>query len=718
MGDRAALGVHPSLRSFKGSAPEIVRRNTGCLMRLAKELKRPLVGLTLGFVRMLENERRPSIAPANGVEDSNPVELESQQPVDRELLLGAVLQSSVEAIGTTSLDGTITTWNLAAERLFGFAAQDALGSNIKIIIPPERREEHQAVFDWALSDKPVENFETIRMAKDGRRIEVSVDLFTVKSDSGAIIGVAFNARDISAQKFAEEKFRLAVESCPSGMVMSDRAGRIVMVNAEIERLFGYRREELIGRPIDVLVPERLRPRHFQHRFEYSVQPKSRRMGEGRNIYGLHKGGAEIPIEIGLNPIHSRDGLMILSVIVDTSERKEAEEMFRHAVEASPSGMVIVDHSGKMVMVNTEIENMFGYRRDELIEQPIEILVPERVRTQHAQYRENFTAENGPRRMDERRNLLARRRDGSEFPIEVGLNPMRMGQRPMVLAVIVDITERKRLERLKDEFVSTVSHELRTPLTSIYSSLGLIMGTAAGTLSDPIRRLISIAHSNSKRLVGLVNDILDIEKLELGEVAFNFQPVEVRALVEQTIEANRGYADAYRVKLRFNAAADGVVPADPDRLSQVLTNLISNGIKFSPPNSEVMVAIEARTDGMRLSVRDHGSGIPAEFKSRIFEKFAQADATNTKEKGGTGLGLSIVKQIVERLGGQVGFDDAPDGGTIFHVDLPRWRQPAPTAVNGSDVLHFGNGGMSHDTTTDAVGEIPNAVSVAEIERRTQ
>ena len=284
------------------------------------------------------------------------------------------------------------------------------------------------------------------------------------------------------------------------------------------------------------------------------------MGEGRNIYGLHKGGAEIPIEIGLNPIHSRDGLMILSVIVDTSERKEAEEMFRHAVEASPSGMVIVDHSGKMVMVNTEIENMFGYRRDELIEQPIEILVPERVRAQHAQYRENFTAENGPRRMDERRNLLARRRDGSEFPIEVGLNPMRMGQRLMVLAVIVDITERKRLERLKDEFVSTVSHELRTPLTSIYSSLGLIMGTAAGTLSDPIRRLISIAHSNSKRLVGLVNDILDIEKLELGEVAFNFQPVEVRALVEQTIEANRGYADAYRVKLRFNAAADGVVPS--------------------------------------------------------------------------------------------------------------------------------------------------------------
>ena len=686
-------------------------------MRLAKQLKRPLVGLALGFVRMIENDEPHTVAPANTADDSNPGEIEGQQQTDRELLLGAVLQSSVEAIATTGLDGTIAAWNPAAERMFGFAAAEAVGRPIKIVIPPERREEHQAIFDWTLTDKPIENFDTIRMTKDGRRIDVSIHLYTVKSNTGAIIGVAITARDISAQKFAEEKFRLAVESCPSGMVMSDRAGRIVMVNTEVERLFGYRREELIGRPIDVLVPERLRAQHFQHRFEYSVQPKSRRMGEGGNICGLHKSGAEIPIEIGLNPIHSRDGLMILSVIVDTSERKYAEEMFRHAVESCPSGMMIVDHSGKLVMVNTEVENMFGYRRDELIGQSIEVLVPERARSRHAQYRQEFAAENQPRRMDERRNLLGRRRDGSEFPIEVGLNPMRMGQGPMVLAVIVDITERKRLERLKDEFVSTVSHELRTPLTSIYSSLGLIMGTAAGTLSDPMRRLISIAHSNSQRLVGLVNDILDIEKLESGEVAFNLQPVDVRALVEQTIEANRGYADAYRVRIRFNTTADGVVQADPGRLSQVLTNLISNGIKFSPADGEVVVAIETRTNFVRLSVRDRGPGIPAGFKSRVFEKFAQADATNTKQKGGTGLGLSIVKEIVGRLGGQVGFDDAPGGGTIFHVDLPYWRQAASAAANGSDIRHVGNGGGSHDMG-NGVGKIADLASATAIERGTQ
>jgi PAS domain S-box-containing protein len=689
----------------------------GALMRLAKQLKRPLVALARGFVRVLDEDPERSTAPADGAEDSNPGEAAPQQQA-LELLSGAVLQSSVEAIVTTSLDGTITAWNPAAERLFGFAAAEAIGSNIKIIIPAERREEHQAIFDWTLSDRPIENLETIRMTKDGRRMDVSIDLYTVKSNSGAIIGVAGTSRDISAQKFAEEKFRLAVESCPNGMVMSDRAGRIVMVNHEIERLFGYRREELIGRPIDILVPERLRAQHFQYRFEYSVQPRARRMGEGRNICGLRKDGGEIPIEIGLNPIPTREGLMILSVIVDTSERKQAEEMFRHAVEACPSGMVVVDRSGKLVMVNTEIENMFGYRRDELLEQPVEILVPHGARSQHAQYREDFAAETHPRRMDERRNLQGRRKDGTEFPIEVGLNPMRMAQGLMVLAVIVDITERKRLERLKDEFVSTVSHELRTPLTSIYSSLGLIMGNAAGVLPDAARRLISIAHSNSQRLVGLVNDILDIEKLESGQLIFNLQPVEVRPLVEQTIEANRAYADTYRVKIRLQAGSDVMVRADPGRLSQVLTNLISNAIKFSPLDGEVVVAIEPRTDVMRFSVRDCGPGIPPEFKSRIFERFAQADATNTKQQGGTGLGLSIVKQIVDRLGGQVGFDDAPGGGTVFHVDLPYCQQAARDATTGFESLHIGNDGDAHDAVVESDGRVANVVSARKLERAAQ
>ena len=233
-------------------------------------------------------------------------------------------------------------------------------------------------------------------------------------------------------------------------------------------------------------------------------------------------------------------------------------------------------------------------------------------------------------------------------------------------------ERKRLERMKDEFVSTVSHELRTPLTSITGSLGLLASKAAGELSGPAARLLKIAHGNSQRLVRLVNDILDIEKLQSGHVVFNLRRVEVRSLVQESVEAIGEFAQGLGVRIRIEAAhAVQDVRADTDRLAQVITNLLSNAVKFSSPNNEVVVTIENGAGLVRISVRDHGPGIATEFKSRVFERFAQADATNARRKGGTGLGLSIVKEIVGRLAGKVGFRDAPGGGTIFYVELPTW-----------------------------------------------
>jgi signal transduction histidine kinase len=236
-------------------------------------------------------------------------------------------------------------------------------------------------------------------------------------------------------------------------------------------------------------------------------------------------------------------------------------------------------------------------------------------------------------------------------------------------------ERKRLERLKDEFVSTVSHELRTPLTSITASLGLLMGKAAGILPKSAERLLEIAHTNSVRLARLVNDILDIEKLESGRAVFDLKRVDVGSLVRQMVEGIRGMAEDHQVKIRIEAAAAiDEVRADADRLGQVITNLLSNAVKFSPPDDEVVITIENGVDLVRISVRDHGPGISDEFKPHVFERFAQADATDARRKGGTGLGLSIVKEIVDRLSGEVGFGDAPGGGTIFHVELPVWADP--------------------------------------------
>jgi PAS domain S-box-containing protein len=345
------------------------------------------------------------------------------------------------------------------------------------------------------------------------------------------------------------------------------------------------------------------------------------------------------------------------------------ERLQFALEASPNGAILTDRAGIIVMANAEIESLFGYRADELVGQPVEILLPERTRVLHVRHRIEYAAMPVKRRMGTGRDLVGRRKDGSEFPIEVGLSPIQTDRGFFILGAVVDLTERKRLERMKDEFVSMVSHELRTPLTSIAGSLGLLLGTAAGELSERARRLLHLAQSNSQRLVKLVNDILDIEKLESGQVNFQFAAVDIRALLEQTVEANLGFADTYLVRLRHDVRSDGHVWADSDRLSQALTNLISNAVKFSPPDGEVVIAAERVSGAIRLSIRDQGSGIPTEFRSRIFQKFAQADGAQNKKTGGTGLGLSIVKEIVARLGGEVGFDDAPGGGTVFYVDLP-------------------------------------------------
>jgi DNA-binding response OmpR family regulator/nitrogen-specific signal transduction histidine kinase len=288
-------------------------------------------------------------------------------------------------------------------------------------------------------------------------------------------------------------------------------------------------------------------------------------------------------------------------------------------------------------------------------------------------------------------VRGRHKDGGEFPVEVSLSPVPDREGVLVLGSVLDLSERVRLDRLKDDFVSTVSHELRTPLTSIAGSLALMVGGVAGPLPDPMLRLLTIAHKNSERLVRLINDILDIEKIESGKVVFDIRRLDAQAFVEQAIEANRAFADSFGVSVRLEPV---LVPcdvlADADRLVQVVTNLLSNAAKFSPVGTEVVVAVTVEDQMVRISVRDHGPGIPNEFRPRIFQKFAQADAGDARQKGGTGLGLSIVQQIVIRMGGDVWFDDAPGGGTTFFVTVPRWKSvarhgPAIESADGPRVL---------------------------------
>lgn len=522
------------------------------------------------ITRALEGAGRVLPARSRGVASADikspPAALSGH--AQREALYAAAVHSSNLAFLTTDSNGIITGWNPGAESLFGYSADEAIGRDIEALVPPDRRDEIAMIRDKFRTGQRIENFATVRLTKDGRPVHVVFDISPLRTSTNEQIGSSSIVRDVTEQRLAEELFGLAVEACPSGMMMIDRSGRIVMVNSEIEHLFGYRREELLSRPVEMLVPADLRPGHVMLRADFTKRPHSRSMGKGRELVGLRKDGSEFPIEIELNAVHIREGLLILAVIVDISARKQAE-------------------------------------------------------------------------------------------------------------------------RLKDEFVSTVSHELRTPLTSIAASLALLTAGKAGELPPPALRLVAIAHNNGQRLVRLVNDILDIEKIESRKLVFHFKLVSAREIVEQVLEASRAYADQFGVSVRLDSGSmAGGVWADADRLAQVVTNLLSNAIKFSPRGEDVIVAVGERDDRVRITVRDHGPGIPEEFKPRVFDKFAQADASDTRQKGGTGLGLSIVKQIVSRLGGEVGFESAAGCGTLFFVELPResvgQEEQAADAADGTPI----------------------------------
>jgi PAS domain S-box-containing protein len=342
---------------------------------------------------------------------------------------------------------------------------------------------------------------------------------------------------------------------------------------------------------------------------------------------------------------------------------------QEAIFASPLvGILTLNESGSIESLNPEAERIFGRAGETLVRRDICRLIDLPSGDgfgNGARLRQLVTQDGEPR------ELVGRSGDGTTFPIDCVLGEMAVGGRRMFVMFVRNISKRKRNERLKDDFVATVSHELRTPLTSIAGSLGLLIGGASGKLPASAARLLSIAYTNSQRLVRLINDILDIEKIESGKVTFYLQPVELRPLIEQAIEANRGFADGYGARIVLDPAAPtATVRADVDRMMQVVTNLLSNAVKFSPTGEVVEISIEPRGETVRVSVRDHGPGIPDEFKMRIFDKFAQADASDARQKGGTGLGLNIVKQIITQHGGKIGFEAAPGGGTIFYFELPR------------------------------------------------
>jgi PAS domain S-box-containing protein len=476
---------------------------------------------------------------------------------------------------------------------------------------------------------------------------------------------------LRGQADAEARFRAVVESVPSGVVMMDGSGVIVLVNREVERLFGRARGELVGKPIEVLVPERFRDRHPAFRADFLANPQTRPMGAGRELHGLRGDGSEFPVEIGLNPIQTDEGLFVLASVVDISERRRAEARFRAVVESVPSGLVMIDRRGHIVLVNREIERLFGYSRAELIGQAIELLVPERLRSEHPAARDGFVANPQTRPMGAGRDLHGRRKDGREIPVEIGLSPLRTDEGLFVVATVVDITERKRAEeelrRSNEElerFAYVASHDLQEPLRMVGSFVQLLGKRYKGKLDADADEFIGFALDGALRMQRLIEDLLAFSRV--GTRGKPLVPTDANAVLARALGSLRLAIDEAGATVVSEPLP--VVPGDAGQLEQLLMNLVSNALKFrgpEPPRVHVS-AVRMHREWL-FKVRDNGIGIDPQYFDRIFVIFQRLHGK--AEYPGTGIGLAICKKIVERHGGRIWVESEPGQGATFCFTLP-------------------------------------------------
>jgi PAS domain S-box-containing protein len=654
----------------------------------------------------------------------------------------SIYENSLEGIFQTTPAGNYLSANPALARIYGYDSPEELIWKLtdiehRLYVDPQRRQTFVQELEAA---GHVSRFESQVYRKDGSVIWISENARAVRDPQGQILYYEGFVEDITERKKVEQalreseiRYRSLFENTPIGVYRTTPEGKTLLANPAIIRMMNCNSyEEMMAWNLE---EESHYPAEFS-RADFKRQLESAGEIRGLEIEYFRRDGSRITVRENARVVRDESGKVLYyeGTFEDITERKKAEQelqrslsLLQATLDSTADGILAFDLQGQVLSYNQRFLDLWGLTYTEMISlspsqrlrrmarrtrYPLRFL--RRIRYHWLRQQEGydlvelkdgrvFECYSKPRQLGETaaiRVFASGLRSNSDSNSGTESSPTQISaQISGCVWSHRDITERKKVERLKNEFVSTVSHELRTPLTSIRGALGLISGGVSGQLPPQVQSLVDIAFKNSERLVMLINDILDIEKIESGKMHFDIHPVELMALLQQAIEANRAYAAQFDVDLVLEptlCSSSGIpltevqVNVDPNRLMQVMNNLLSNAAKFSPAGQTVRVWAEHIQEGIRVCVQDRGPGIPEEFRPRIFQKFAQADSSDTRQKGGTGLGLSISKAVVERFGGSIGFVSQPDQpGTTFFFTLPQWQSiVAPAAeepANGAAIL---------------------------------